>query len=243
MSVAEGSIVKDSTVYASDLRLYGRVVRLLRQFAVLKIKNGTIVHADRKRIWLVDLVEYLTENPPASSDEDASETTVPPTATATPIIEQPPLLPYGTPILTGALVYITNNVRKPKSASPDWTTWKERHAIVMLDLHSVRIRLTTLNGTKTFRDIKNIRVVDCDRTNYTVQLPLPPDSSDEEEDEKPDSSDEEEDEEPDSSDDSIDSDNPGAYFEHFPSPPESSDEEEDESDEGMDSDNPGAYFE
>ena len=242
--------MKDSTVYASDLRLYGRVVRLLRQFAVLKIKNGTIVHADRKRIWLVDLVEYLTENPPASSDEDASETTAPPTATATPIIEQPPLLPYGTPILTGSLVYITNNVRKPKSASPDWTTWKERHAIVMLDLHSVRIRLTTLNGTKTFRDIKNIRVVDCDRTNFTVQLhlpPLPPDSSDEEEDEKPDSWDEEEDEEPDSSDDSIDSDNPGAYFEHFPIPLESSDEEEDEepdsSDEGMDSDNPGAYFE
>ena len=210
MSVAEGSIVKDSTVYASDLRLYGRVVRLLRQFAVLKIKNGTIVHADRKRIWLVDLVEYLTENPPASSDEDASETTVPPTATATPIIEQPPLLPYGTPILTGALVYITNNVRKPKSASPDWTTWKERHAIVMLDLHSVRIRLTTLNGTKTFREFKNIRVIDCNRNNYTVHFPLPPDSLDEEEDEKPDSSDEEEDEK---SWISMDSDNPGAYFE------------------------------
>ena len=65
--------MKDSTVYASDLRLYGRVVRLLRQFAVLKIKNGTIVHADRKRIWLVDLVEYLTENPPASSDEEEDE--------------------------------------------------------------------------------------------------------------------------------------------------------------------------
>lgn len=58
----------------------------------------------------------------------------------------------------GDRVFVTNRVRKPLRAPSTWSVEKERRGTVT-DIRGQQVHFETENGTKTWRDRSNLRVI------------------------------------------------------------------------------------